>query len=164
MVATHFAFADPARFAALYLNYGDRADFIRPPFTPAWRQRLGLLDAMLGRMQARLGAAGVTLVLAYVPSRVQAIYLSAPRLPSGIDPFAFGREIGRIAARHDAAYVDVSEVFARTPDAGRLFYPQDGHLNAAGHPLVGRAIAAQVLASAPAFRDCAPAGRAASER
>ncbi len=158
-LAQHFAFASSERFAALYLSYGDRADFIRPPFTPAWRKRLDYLDELVGRMQAKFDAAGVKLVLAYVPSRVQAFYLSSDQRPAGVDPFAFGRALGEIAAKHGAGYADMSGLFAHIPDAGSLFYPQDGHLTAQGQPLVGQAIAAQVAASAAPFQSCVQASR-----
>ncbi len=154
-LAQHLMFTDNQRFASLYLGYGDRADFLRPPFSPAWRRRLAYLDGLLGRIKARLDPAGVKLVLAYVPSRVQAIYLAAGTRPAGIDPFAFGQALGAIARAHGAAYVDMSDSFARLPDPGSLFYPQDGHLTAAGQPLVGRAIARQIVASAAAFQGCA---------
>jgi hypothetical protein len=161
-LAQHFIFADPQRFASLYMNYGDRADFIRPPFTAAWKRRLANLDDLLGRMQARLASAGVKLVLAYVPSHVQAVYLADPQhRPPGVDPAAFGRAIGAIAAAHDVGYVDLSGRFAQVPDAGTMFYPQDGHLTAQGQPIVGRAIAQQVVASAPPFRACARSQSAA---
>ena len=160
-VAQHLVFTDNDRFASLYLGYGDRADFLRPPFTPAWQKRLDYLGDLLGRMQARTAAAGVTLVLAYVPSRVQAIYLSENTRPAGVDPFAFGRAIGDVAKAHEVSYVDVSDMFTYIKDAGSLFYPQDGHLTAEGQPLVGRAIAAKVLSSAPSFQGCARSDSAA---
>jgi hypothetical protein len=157
-VAQHFIFENSERFAALYLRYGDRADFLRPPFTPAWRERLAYLDGLLGRMEAKASASGVQLVLAYMPSRVQAIFLSSERWPPNVDPFAFGRALSKIATAHKVAYIDLSELFTHIPDAGSLFYPMDGHLTAEGQPLVGRAIAAEVIASAAPFHECtAPA-------
>ncbi len=160
-VAQHLVFTDNDRFSSLYLGYGDRADFLRPPFTPAWQKRLAYLGDLLGRMQTKARSAGVTLVLAYVPSRVQAIYLSRESRPAGVDPSAFGHAVGDIAKAHDVSYIDISDLFARTKDAGSLFYPQDGHLTAQGQPLVGRAIAAQVLSSTSSFQGCARSDSAA---
>lgn len=162
-VAQHLAFTDNDRFASLYLGYGDRADFLRPPFKPAWQKRLAYFESVVARMSARVAPAGVRLVLAYVPSRVQAIYLAKETRPAGIEPFAFGQALGEIARTHGFAYVDMSGAFAGTRDVGSLFYPQDGHLTGDGQPLVGRAIAAEVVAGAGPFQGCGGAGRAAMQ-
>ena len=154
-LAQHFMFLDGDRFATLYLSYGDRADFLRPPFTPAWQKRLAEFDALLARMEAKVGQAGVPLVLAYVPSRAQAVFLASASRPAGVDPFAFGRALGQLAAKHGIGYVDMSDTFAAIPNIGSLFYPQDGHLDAQGQPLVGHAVANKVVASSEAFQSCA---------
>ena len=39
VAAQHIMFQNPELYLRLYLHYGDKADFLRPPFTPAWRQR-----------------------------------------------------------------------------------------------------------------------------
>ena len=154
-VAQHLMFIDSNRFASLYLSYGDRADFIRPPFSTAWQQRLAYFGDVVGRMQARLGPAGVRLVVAYVPSRVQAIYLSETQRPNGVDPFAFGKAVGGVASSRGVGYVDLSTAFAGIPDAGAMFYPQNGHMTEQGQPLVGHAVATELLADAAPFRSCA---------
>ena len=153
-LAQHFVFADNARFGALYLAYGDRADFLRSPLTPAWRQRLARLDGLLGRMEAATAASGTPVVLAYVPSRAQAIYLSDKQRPPEIDPLAFGRAVGELAAAHGMTYADMSETLADVTDAGSLYYPVDGHIAAAGDVLVGRGIASRLTASVAPFQGC----------
>jgi hypothetical protein len=153
-LAQHFAFNDSRRFANLYLTYGDRADFMRPPFTAAWRERLAKLDDQLGKMQAKAAAAGVKLVLTYVPSRAQAIFLADDHPQSNVDGFAFGRAIGDIARKHDVPYLDTSEMFSHLHDAGALFYPHNGHLTAEGQPLVGDSIARSIVNDAAPFHGC----------
>jgi hypothetical protein len=153
-LAQHFMFTDSERFGTLYLTYGDRADFMRPPFTPAWQKRLTNLDALLDGMQRKASAAGVKLILAYVPSRAQAVFLSSKHRPENVEPFAFGRAVGEIAARHGVGYFDSSDMFAQIADSGALFYPHNGHLTSQGQPLVGQAIARQIIESAKPFKRC----------
>jgi hypothetical protein len=159
-LAQHFAFTDSERFANLYLTYGDRADFMRPPFTPAWQERLAKLDDQLGKMQAKALASGVKLILAYVPSRAQAIFLAEKQRPANVDPFGFGRAIGDIAKKYDVPYVDTSNLFSQLRNAGALFYPHNGHLTAEGQPLVGQTISGSVLSEAEPFHGCSRSGHA----
>ena len=154
-LAQHFMFVDSERFATLYLSYGDRADFLRPPFSAAWQKRLAHFDELLTRIKAEADLASIPLVLAYVPSRAQAVFLASTSRPAGVDPFAFGRALGDLAHKHGIGYVDMSDIFATMPNIGSLFYPQDGHLDAEGQPLVGRALASKVVASSEAFQTCA---------
>ncbi len=154
LLAQHFLFVDNQRYGSLYLTYGDRADFIRAPLSPAWRQRLGRLDRLLGQIQAKAVKTGVRIVVAYVPSRVQAVYLSTKDRPPEVDPFVFGRAVGKLVAAHGMAYADMSDTLAHVTNAGSLYYPQDGHIAAMGQTIVGRAIADRVLASVAPFQSC----------
>ncbi len=154
LVAQHFMFTDNQRYGSLYLTYGDRADFIRAPLSSAWRQRLARLDELLGQMQAKARKTGTPIVLTYVPSRVQAVYLSAKDHPPEVDPYVFGRAVGELAAAHGMAYADMSGTLAQVADAGSLYYPQDGHIAAVGQVIVGHAIADRILASVAPFQSC----------
>jgi hypothetical protein len=153
-VARHFMFADADRYGLFYLKYGDRADFLRPPFTKLWRDRLAYFDSLIGRMQAKIGAAGVPFVLVYVPSHAEAAFIAAPSPPKGIDPYALGNAIGRIASDHGVAYVNLADKFRSVPRAGDLFYAANGHLSARGNPIVGQYVATQLAGDVPAFRTC----------
>ena len=46
-VLQHFLFRKPSVYVPLYSNYGDNADFLRPPFTSRWQERLRIFDLLL---------------------------------------------------------------------------------------------------------------------
>jgi hypothetical protein len=156
LVAKHFMFAnDPIRHAILTLNFGDNADYLRVPFTEAWRDRLSYFSDLIGRMKARLG--NVPLVVMFVPSNSQAMFLAAPASwPPGVDPHAFGHALDKVVTSHGVSFVDLSDTFSRIPSAGKLFYPQDGHLTADGHQIVGRDLADRMLADPALLPSCHP--------
>ena len=115
------------------LMYGDRADYLRQPFTPVWQRRFADFDVTIGDIEERLRHAGVPLVIVAVPSRAEAALLTSSELPEHVDPFAFGRAIQTIAARHGAGYVDLMGPISRIPNAEDLYYAVDGHLTSEGH-------------------------------
>jgi hypothetical protein len=153
--AEHFMFENMPGYISLYLRYGDKADFLRPPFRPAWQKRLADFDALLGRMAERLSARGVPFVLIFMPQRAQAALLQNHAAIPGVDPAAFGEAIGQIAARHGIQYVDLSPVVGKTPNPGALYYPVDGHLNGEGHELLAQGAEQGLAAALPALRSCA---------
>jgi hypothetical protein len=155
LAAQHFIFQNKETFIRAYMMYGDKADFLRQPFTPAWQQRFANLDLIIGDMAAKLRAAGVPLVIIAVPSRIEAALLSSSQIPPHIDPFAFGREIDRIAASHGAGYVDLMEPFSRIPDSESLYYVVDGHPTTEGHKVMAEAILKKLQdGSVPVFSRC----------
>jgi hypothetical protein len=138
LVVQHFLFQDRNTFLRLYMNYGDKADFLRQPFTQAWRQRFADLDLIIGDMASQMHAAGVPLVVLAVPSRAEAALLSSAHLLPQIDPFAFGRQIETITSKHGAQYVDLMDAFSRIPDSEALFYVVDGHVTSDGQQVIAQ--------------------------
>lgn len=155
--AEHFMFENVPQYVSLYLRYGDKADFLRPPFKPAWQKRLADFDTLLGRMADRLKASGVPFVLVFMPQRAQAALLQSHATIPGVDPSAFGKELGQIAAQHGIQYVDLSPVLAEARNPGALYYPVDGHLNGEGHALLAEGTEQGLAAALPALRSCANA-------
>lgn len=153
--AEHFMFENVPEYVSLYLRYGDKADFLRPPFKPAWQKRLADFDALLGRMADRLKASGVPFVLVFIPQRAQAALLQSHAAIPGVDPAAFGEALGHIAARHGIQYVDLSPVLGKAPDPGALYYPVDGHLNGEGHKLLAEGAEQGLAAALPVLQSCA---------
>jgi len=157
LVAQHFLFQNRDTFLRMYMLYGDKADFLRQPFTPAWQQRFADLDLIIGDMADRLRAVGVPLVVIPVPSRAQAALLSSPQLPANIDPFAFGHQIESIAAKHGADSVDLMQPFSKIPNSQNLFYVVDGHVTPEGQKVIAQILTQRLLdGSVPAFAHCAP--------
>ncbi len=141
MMAQHFRFRDMAVYLPLYLNYGDKADYLRPPFTPPWQERLRRLDERLGQLSERAHAAGVPLAIAFVPQEAQLVLMAQQTPPSGVHPDALPEAISAIAARHDVGFVDTSDVLKTHANPERLYYQVDGHLSGDGQPLAAQSIA-----------------------
>ena len=154
VAAQHFLFRRADLYTQLYLHYGDRADFLRLPLSPAWQHRLDDFDHLLGGIADKYHAAHVPLMLVYVPQRAQAALLAAHHAPPGVDPYAFGQRIGEIAARHGIDYVDLSPAFSQIPQAASLYYPVDGHLSGAGDAVLAAHAAAALQRDVPALAAC----------
>jgi hypothetical protein len=155
LVAQHFVFQNRESFIRAYMMYGDKADYLRQPFTPVWQRRFADIDQTIGDIANRLHAAGVPLMIVAVPSRAEAALLSSPQLPAHVDPFAFGREIQAIASKHGAGYVDLIGPFSRLPNAEHLYYVVDGHVTSEGHKVIAEELVQKLQdGSVPAFSRC----------
>jgi hypothetical protein len=160
-MAQHYLFRDPSIYLPLYLRYGDRADFLRPPFTEQWRERLRVLDKIVAGLTVRAQHADVPFVIAFIPQEAQVALMAPGRhAPPGVDPIALPTAIGAIAARHGAAFIDTSLGLRNDPAPEHFYYTVDGHLSGEGHPAVGAYIA-QRLAEDPgsSFADCTASTR-----
>jgi hypothetical protein len=154
--AQHFMFEDPATYLKMYLVHGDKADFLRQPFTAKWQQRFDDFDLMLGEMADKARAARVPFYLIEIPSLAQVSVLSLPGAPAkDIDATAINRELAEIAARHGVEFVDVLGNFKNTPGSNRDFFMVDGHLNADGQALVSGPLVEKLLdGNVTAFAAC----------
>jgi hypothetical protein len=119
VVAQHFLFQDRATYIRLFMLHGEDADYLRPPMSPAWRQRLADFETVLSGMVGKARSHGVPLMLVWVPTRIQAALLAVDTRNPGVDPYAVDRQIAEISARAGASFVDTL----------------DGHLNGAGAPI-----------------------------
>jgi hypothetical protein len=154
-IMEHFLFRNRAFYVPAYLHYGDKADYLRPPFTPAWRARLRKYDELIGQLTDMARAAGVPLMLSFVPAPATMVMMTEPQPPPGIDPYAFIRAISDIAEHHGAAFVDTSPALREHGQPERLYYQVDGHLSGLGQPIAAQSIAAGLMTdSFPAFADC----------
>ena len=94
------------------------------------------------------------MVVVFVPTRAQAALLAEKRRPPGVDPFAFGQAVGKIAAAHGFSYIDLSTAFSQDADPGDLFYVQNGHLTAHGDVTVAKEIGADLMSNTAMSRLC----------
>ena len=95
-IAQHFLFSNPDTFLRIYLADGDRADYVRQPFTNLWQQRFTNFNLIVGEMAARLKKAGIPFVIISLPARAQVAMVEKGHYPRHTDPFAFDREIQKI--------------------------------------------------------------------
>jgi hypothetical protein len=155
-MAQHFLFRNASVYLPLYLRYGDKADFLRPPFSARWSERLQTLDRLIGALADKTHqAGGVPLMLAFVPQMAQVMLMAGHTVPPGIDPTALQTAIAAIATRNGVLFTDTSVALREKPTPERLFYEVDGHLSGEGQP-VAAAYIAQSYANAPGgpFADC----------
>jgi hypothetical protein len=152
----HFLFEDPATYMSAFLVYGDKADFLRQPFTPAWEDRFQALDLLLGEMAAKSRAANVPFVLMEEPSVAQASALALHPPPAGIDPAALNTRLQQIATQHGIQFVNVLDAFSHTARPAQFFYVIDGHVNGDGQALISQQLTQQLLAQQSAALNPSP--------
>jgi hypothetical protein len=155
LMAQHFMLQDKAAYILTYMLYGDKADFLRQPFTPTWQRRFADFDLMIARMAEKMKAADVPFMIIPVPSRAEAALLSSPHLPPHVDPFAFGHQIETIASKHGVSYLDLMQTFSQIPNAERLYYVVDGHGTAEAQKVIAEKLVEKLQdGSVAAFSHC----------
>jgi hypothetical protein len=146
LIGQHFLYENEDEYLPLYLQHGEEADFLRPPLSEVWRSKLLLFDQEVAVISARANAGDASFMIVYVPQRAQALLLRWHHLPKGTDPSLLGREIGNIAAQHDAAFLDLTQTIGDRPDVMHLFYPVDSHPDVAGSQIIGQSVADAIIA------------------
>jgi len=137
----------------LYLRNGDESDYLRTPFTDAWRARLEFVDTLIERLSLKTGKSGVPVVVAFVPFAPSAILAGSKDQQPGLDPFAFDRAIGAMSAEHGAQFIDVLDPMSRLPRPVDMYYLVNGHPNAAGNAIIADAVESEILKN-PRFASC----------
>ena len=155
LLAEHFMFKGARTYLDLYLKNGDKADFLRPPLSAAWRRRLAVLDKDLGYMADQLRAQNTPLLVVFVPQQAQAEIVSGLSAP-GTDPYLLNRAVEAIAVKHGARFLDATPRFQGVKDVSSYYYPVDGHLNAKGNALLADLVEQGLTAGAkPLIWGCA---------
>jgi hypothetical protein len=159
-MARNFMFQSDAIYLPMYLRYADIADFLRPPFTAPWQQRLHVLDTLVGALTRRAHDAGVPFMLVFVPEQAQEELTAGRRLPPGTDPAALPAAIADMMARHNSWFADTRAALLAQPTA-EMFYMVNGHMSGAGQSLAGAFIARRLVEQPGSpFADCRPASPA----
>src|SRR5262249_41498572 len=141
IVAQHFLFRNRSIYLPLYLHYGDKADFLRPPFTVPWQLRLHRFELLVGALADRAHQNGVPFTLVFAPQQAQPVLTTSAPVPPGVDPHALPDAIAAIAARHGVGFIDSSEALRAEPKPELLYYQVDGHLSGRGQPIIARYVA-----------------------
>src|ERR1700733_43552 len=162
-VAEHYLFQDPSTYVRIYLSYGDKADFLRTPFSPRWEERLEGFDLLLSKIADKFHAAHVPFVLVEMPSLAQVSVLALKSPPPGVDPYALNQRLEEISSRHGVQFVNVLDSFRQTPGSNKLFYMVDGHLGGKGQALVSAPFVQRLTqGTTPALPGCSAAQPAQS--
>lgn len=155
VVAQHFMFSDPSVYIPLFMANGDKAAFLKPPFTPLWQARLARFEELIAALADQAHRANVPFVLVFVPHQAEIAMETGATRPPGVDPLAFPKALEAIAIRHGAVFVDASEILRRQPDPASLYYRVDGHPSGKGQPMIGRSLAEHIASLRPGpFSDC----------
>jgi hypothetical protein len=125
---------------------GSDADvgYLRSKLSASWQSLLGQFERDAADIARQANAAGVPLVATLVPERGQAAILSAGGWPDGFDPYELSRKLRSIIVRQGGTYIDILPDFRRLPQAELLYFPMDGHPNAAGHAAISSLLAKEL--------------------
>lgn len=160
----HLLFQNPSFYVKTYLLYGDKADFLRSPFSPAWEARLTEFEQLVSDMADKAHRAGVPFALMVGPQQAQAVLMSTKQVPAGVDPSAFGRRMAEIASRHGIVLINTTEAFAQVKRADQDFFTVDGHPDEKGNAVIADALV-QGLVQGPAapLAACSGSSRSAEK-
>jgi hypothetical protein len=164
-MAQHFMFRNPAIYLPLYLRYGDKADFMRPPFSPRWQARLQVLDRLIASLSARAEQAHVPFAIAFMPQEAQVGLMAQAQLrPKGVDPMALQKAIAAIAEHRGAQFIDASLALGAQPTPERLYYQADGHPSGPAQRIAAAYIAQHLPQKNGPFAQCKSPDMAKLER
>jgi hypothetical protein len=129
----------------LYLQNEGTSGYLKTPFPPTWEGRFDILDKLVALAAFKANNARVPVVMIEIPSLHQLTISRSSDFPLGVSPFAFNERLKQIALRHNIQFVDGLDAFKDEPDANKLYYVVDGHINKAGHSLISRALVDQLM-------------------
>jgi hypothetical protein len=155
LLLRRFIYSDSDTLVRLYLAAGDESDYLRTPFTDAWRIRLNFVDSLIDRLSVDAGKRHVPVVVAFVPLAAHAVLAGSHTAEPDLDAFGLSRTIEAISAEHNAQYIDALYLMSRVARPAEMFYSVDGHPNAEGHAIIADAVISGLLESL-AFSHCRP--------
>ena len=147
-------YQDPRTYLGLYLLHGDDAGFMKYPFSPSWQKRIANTDMLMQGMVSKARAASVPMALVVVPYTTDAALLSTPPR-QGLSPNAFQNAMSEVASHSNIPVIDTVPDFGGRPNAMKLFYVVDGHMQKDGEKLLADSLLNRLLTAAPSvFQGC----------
>lgn len=133
------------------LNKSDdsEAGFLKTTLGPEWSARLKEFDGYAADIEGKAISAGVPFVATFTPNRAQAAMISLGQWPPGYDPYHLDNELRSIITRHGGIYLDILPEFRKLPSPEHLYYPLDGHPDAAGYAALAAMLATALRESVP---------------
>jgi hypothetical protein len=152
----HVLYESQSQYVKSFLMGGDshyNAGFLRAEPDAEWKKQLLRFDSDDAGIEERVKAAGVPLVVVFLPLRAQAAMISMGEWPAEFDPFKLDNELRSIITSHGGIYIDILPDFRNIPNPEQGYYPVEGHLNARGHAIIARLLTKELTSGAvPALR------------
>ena len=154
LLLRHFLYESQSLYVRNNLEQeGERQQYLMAELDARWQAQLNQVDGDAASIEARARAAGVPLVVAFVPNRIQAAMISIGEWPAGYDPYKLDAEMRTIVTSHGGTYIDIFPGFQRIPNPEQYYLPVDGHPTAEGHAILSRLLATELTSGAvPALR------------
>jgi hypothetical protein len=153
LVAQHYLYQNVDFYVSGYLASGEKADYLRQPFTPVWQGRLAFVDKALEYFAAQLRSNDIPLIVVLAPQEAQAELAAGLPHPADVDPFAIGNAMARMAARDGFLFADATTAYSKASALQDMFLSVNGHFSSAGHAILADVAAATLaLAEHPAGR------------
>jgi hypothetical protein len=152
----HLLYESQSQYVKSFLLGGDdtySTGFLKAEPNAKWKELLLRFDSDDAGVEERVKAAGVPLVAAFIPLRVQAAMISMGEWREEFDPFELDNRLRSIVTRHGGIYIDILSYFRKIPNPEQGYYPVEGHPNARGHALIARLLAKELTSGiVPALR------------
>lgn len=126
---------------AALINSGHRLWYVQAESDPVSRQYLQQFEDYAAQIANKARAAGIPLVAALMPDRVQAAMLSNGDWSSDFSPLRLDDEIRAVVTRYGGTYVDVLRDFRNIPSSEQYYLPVDGHPDERWQPIVAGLLA-----------------------
>jgi hypothetical protein len=137
----HYLYQSETLYIRSFLAGPDHASgYLKQQLSPAWQGDLSQFESDAALMEAEAQKAGIPFVVTYVPERAQASMISMGTWPAGYDPYSLPADVRSIIERHHGIYVDILPDLRSVSNAGKFYYPVDGHPTPAGHALLSSLI------------------------
>jgi hypothetical protein len=138
VMVQHFLYSDRQTYVKLFMMYGDKADYVRPPLSGMWEKRLAIVNLLVDGMARKVHAAGIPLIDVLSPTELQVSLLNTPGAPG--NPGTIDKRLADIAAKHGVVTADTLQAFHGVSSPSELFYSVDGHLNGDGHAILAGSV------------------------
>ena len=158
VVLQHLMYQDPDFYLSLYRNSPAKTLYMREPLSDTLRIHLNAYNDLLSQFAAKGKAAGIPIMLAFIPQRAQVGFAADKNRPSYIDPFALNKALAKLASLNGVLFTDTTPDFVKDPRQMDLFLRADGHLDPDGDEVVARSLANTVVQDFAPFKHCASPG------
>ena len=154
LMLRHLVYKDPETFLRLYLSDPDSSGYLNTTFSPAWTERMTLLDHTVATVAARAAAGKVPLYLVYTPFEAAPLLIARGDKRPSIDPRRMDHIVSDLARKHGAQYVDLTTALSQTKGLRGLYYSVNGHFNGAGNAVMADVMVKALTAPGQAFASC----------